>query len=75
MGRKRSFAEIRDTIQKALENRPMNTHELQYETKTSFATLNRHCEYLRSLGVIGKQVFHLRGDKKVVLWTLTKRGD
>lgn len=73
---KRTFCAIRDEIVRSLGERPKNAHELQVSTKTSFATIMRHLEYLKSIGIVQQVLFRLRRGESP-LWTLVskERGD
>ena len=66
---KRSFAEIRNSIQESLSKRPMNIHELSVDTQVNRKTIEKHLLYLEDIGIAKKVLFNMRNGERV-LWKL-----
>ena len=69
---KRTFDNIRTSIMSALNERPMNTHEICKHTDVNFSTVIRHLNYLEAIHKINKTVFRMRDGKDLQRWTLLK---
>jgi predicted transcriptional regulator len=68
---KKSFAEIRNSIQESLTKRPMNIHEISRDTGINPKTVKKHLFYLEDIGIVRESEFNLRtGEMK--LWELVR---
>jgi len=68
---KRSFANIRNSIQESLSKRAMTLSELAVDTKLHPQTAKRHILWLQQLGEVSNYSLKFQGQEKR-LWKLNK---